>query len=82
VRLARAHGVRVIKGSIFGPVTAAGTWASALLLDGNVGIGGDPVALLGRVSALLRTGRDPPMCAAVGLPGTPALTPIAVNRSA
>ena len=36
----------------------AGTWRSALLLDGNIGIGGDPVRLLERVRSLLtRTAR-------------------------
>jgi len=53
VRVARSRGARVIEGSIFGPVPAPGTWATALLLDGNVGIGGDPVALLSRVASLL-----------------------------
>lgn len=54
VRLARSRGASVIEGSIFGPVPAPGAWATALLLDGNIGIGGDPVALLRRVTSLLR----------------------------
>jgi len=54
VRLARSRGASVIEGSIFGPVPAPGSWATALLLDGNIGIGGDPVALLRRVTSLLR----------------------------
>ncbi len=56
VRLARSRGATVVEGSIFGPVPASGTWATALLLDGNIGIGGDPVALLTRVSSVLRPG--------------------------
>lgn len=56
VRLARAQGVKVLEGSIFGPVPASGTWGSALLLDGNIGIGADPVALLRRVATLLQPG--------------------------
>ncbi|MBV8949758.1 MAG: SAM-dependent methyltransferase, partial [Actinobacteria bacterium] len=31
-----------------------GRWATVLLLDGNIGIGGDPTALLRRVSRLVR----------------------------
>jgi len=58
VSVARSRGARVVEGSIFGPVPAPGTWATALLLDGNVGIGGDPVTLLRRVASLLtRSGR-------------------------
>jgi len=53
VRVARSRGARVVDGSIFGPVPAPGTWATALLLDGNIGIGGDPVALLARVATVL-----------------------------
>ena len=34
----------------------AGRYAGALLLDGNIGIGGDPVALLRRVARLLAPG--------------------------
>lgn len=51
--LARAGGATVIDGSVFGPVPGTGTWASALLLDGNIGMGGNPLAVLVRVSALL-----------------------------
>ncbi len=54
VRVARSRGASVVEGSIFGPVPAPGTWATALLLDGNIGIGGNPVALLTRVATLLR----------------------------
>jgi SAM-dependent methyltransferase len=51
--LARARGVPVLRRSIFERVPGTGRWATALLLDGNVGIGGDPVALLRRVAELL-----------------------------
>lgn len=58
VRMARHIGAPVLERSIFGRVPAAGRWRTALLLDGNVGIGGDPVALLRRVAALMGpTGR-------------------------
>jgi len=53
VRLARTRGANVIEGSIFDRLPGAGTWGSALLLDGNIGIGGAPCQLLTRVGALL-----------------------------
>jgi len=53
VRLARTRGAKVIEGSIFDSLPGAGTWGSALLLDGNIGIGGAPHELLARVGALL-----------------------------
>jgi SAM-dependent methyltransferase len=56
VALARGRGANAIVGSIFGEVQHAGLWASALLLDGNIGIGGSPARLLGRVAALLTPG--------------------------
>ena len=54
VRAARARGAAVHHGSIFDEVPGAGTWGSALLFDGNIGIGGDPEALLARVRRVLR----------------------------
>jgi SAM-dependent methyltransferase len=53
VSLARRRGTAVIEGSVFSRVPAAGTWGSALLLDGNLGIAGNPRRLLRRVRALL-----------------------------
>jgi len=55
VALARARGVSVLKRSVFDPVPGAGRWATELLLDGNMGIGGRPVDLLKRVGRLLQT---------------------------
>lgn len=54
VGLARRRGATVIERSVFDRVPAEGRWRSALLLDGNIGIGGDPVALLARVGRLVR----------------------------
>jgi SAM-dependent methyltransferase len=54
VALARRRGVAAIERDVFGRVPGAGRWASALLLDGNVGIGADPERLLARTRALLR----------------------------
>ncbi len=42
VSLARRRGAAVVEGSVFQRVPGAGLWGSALLLDGNLGIGGDP----------------------------------------
>jgi SAM-dependent methyltransferase len=53
VGLARDSGAPVHHGSVFTPVPGTGSYRTALLLDGNVGIGGDPVALLARVGELL-----------------------------
>jgi SAM-dependent methyltransferase len=55
VELARDRGATAIVGSIFDEVPGAGTWRTALLLDGNIGIGGAPHRLLGRVGGLLST---------------------------
>ena len=56
VRIGRRRGATVLKRSVFEPVPRAGEWATILLLDGNIGIGGDPIALLRRVRGLLRPG--------------------------
>jgi SAM-dependent methyltransferase len=52
--LARRRGAAAMQASVFGPVPDAGAWAGVLLLDGNVGIGGDPLRLLARVRELVR----------------------------
>ncbi len=49
----RSRGVPAVVGDVFGPVPHAGSWDTALLADGNIGIGGDPVHLLSRVASLL-----------------------------
>lgn len=51
--LARAQGAPVLRRCVFDRVPGAGRWRTALLLDGNLGIGGDPVALLRRLRELL-----------------------------
>jgi SAM-dependent methyltransferase len=56
VATARARGAPVLERSIFDRIPGFGRWGTALLLDGNVGISGDPVALLGRARALLAAG--------------------------
>ena len=53
VRMARTRGARAIEASVFDELPGAGRWRTALLLDGNIGIGGQPVALLRRIATLL-----------------------------
>lgn len=53
VRLATDRGGAAILGSIFDPVPYERGWGSALLLDGNIGIGGNIRVLLERVASLL-----------------------------
>lgn len=48
VALARDAGRPALLRSVFEPLPGEGSWGTALLLDGNIGIGGDPVALLAR----------------------------------
>lgn len=52
VALARMRGATVLQRDIFGPLPGEGRWGTALLFDGNVGIGGDPVRLLRRCRSL------------------------------
>jgi SAM-dependent methyltransferase len=52
--VARGRGVNVLERSVFDRVPGRGRWRSALLFDGNIGIGGDPAALLARIAELLR----------------------------
>jgi hypothetical protein len=53
VAIARERASSVIHGSVF-DVPEDPRWNSALLLDGNVGIGGEPERLLAKVAQLLR----------------------------
>lgn len=56
VQIARGRGARVVRGSVFGPVPREGAWHHVLLVDGNVGIGGDPELLLRRTRELVAPG--------------------------
>ncbi len=53
VDLARSSGALVMLRDVFDRVPGTGRWTTALLADGNIGIGGDPAALLSRVAELL-----------------------------
>jgi len=54
VARARRDGAPVLHRSVFDHVPGSGRWRTALLLDGNLGIGGAPDVLLRRVAELLR----------------------------
>jgi SAM-dependent methyltransferase len=56
VSIARRRGGDAIHGDIFGSVPGAGRYRTALLLDGNIGIGGAPEILLRRTRELLAPG--------------------------
>ncbi len=50
---ARDRGVPALHRDVFDALPGEGRWHTALLADGNVGIGGDPVALLSRMRQLI-----------------------------
>ncbi len=56
VDLARRTGARAVVASIFDELPEHGRWGDALLLDGNIGIGGRPARLLSRMRELLAPG--------------------------
>lgn len=53
---ARRRRAPVLARSVFGPLPGEGRWGTVLLLDGNIGIGGDPEVLLMRAGHLVRPG--------------------------
>lgn len=56
VRLARDRGAPAITRDVFDLLPGEGEWGTVLLADTNIGIGGDPAALLRRVRELLTPG--------------------------
>jgi SAM-dependent methyltransferase len=52
----RVRGASAVRRNVFDRLPGEGAWVSALLADGNIGIGGDPVLLLRRVAELLAPG--------------------------
>ena len=46
-------GALALRRSVFDQLPAEGRWGTVLLIDGNIGIGGDPTALLHRCAQLL-----------------------------
>ena len=53
VALTRAAGAAALRRSVFTRIPGSGQWQTLLLADGNIGIGGDPVALLSRARELM-----------------------------
>ncbi|MFC4031350.1 class I SAM-dependent methyltransferase [Streptomyces polygonati] len=51
-RTRRAGGTALVR-SVFESLPREGRWRTALLMDGNIGIGGDPVALLTRMAQVV-----------------------------
>ncbi|MGN7190281.1 MULTISPECIES: bifunctional 2-polyprenyl-6-hydroxyphenol methylase/3-demethylubiquinol 3-O-methyltransferase UbiG [unclassified Curtobacterium] len=56
VAIARRSGGTAVQGSVFDEIPSEGRWDTALVIDGNIGIGGDPVALLVRCAEIVRDG--------------------------
>lgn len=54
--LCRARGVPVVRRDVFARLPGEGRWRHALLADGNIGIGGNPQALLRRAATLVSPG--------------------------
>ena len=53
VRQTRVRGALALHSDVFGDIPDEGSWSYALLADGNLGIGGDPVRLLKRLGEVL-----------------------------
>ena len=53
VEIARESGLMVLNRSVFERLPREGMWGAALLVDGNIGIGGDPSCLLERCAELI-----------------------------
>ena len=51
--LAASQGLPVLRRSLFEPLPGEGRWGTVLLIDGNIGIGGDPHRLLTRAATLV-----------------------------
>ncbi|MET0198980.1 SAM-dependent methyltransferase [Rhodococcus sp. RS1C4] len=68
VDLTVGRGGRAVLRDLFDALPDAGRWASVLLADGNIGIGGDPVRLLRRAAELIRP--DGTVIAEVDAPGS------------
>ncbi|MFC4912330.1 methyltransferase domain-containing protein [Actinomadura gamaensis] len=70
VAMTVAAGGPALVGDVFAQVPGSGLWQTILLADGNIGIGGDPSALLRRLAQLLAPeGR---ILAEVNAPGVPS----------
>ena len=54
VALSRARGGPALRRSMDGPLPAEGRWGTALLMDGNIGLGGERVRPAGPVRGVGR----------------------------
>jgi len=72
----RERGASALCADVFDQLPGEGGWETALLADGNVGIGGDPEALLARARELLDLGGR--VVVEIEAPGVPSSTEWAV----
>lgn len=56
IRLAGRCGAPALLSDVFKPLPGIGCWQTVLLVDGNVGLGGDPRRILSRAAELLSRG--------------------------
>lgn len=56
VEQTRSRGVPVLRRDVFSALPGEGRWGTVLLADGNIGIAGDPLALLRRARDLVHPG--------------------------
>lgn len=56
VAVTRRRGAPAIQRDLFGQLPGLGRWSYAILADGNLGIGGDPLRVLARTRQLLARG--------------------------
>ncbi len=56
VALTRGQGMPALLRNVFHDLPGEGRWPTVLLMDGNIGIGGDPARLLARIRGLLGPG--------------------------
>lgn len=56
VRQSHTRGGPALHRDVFDPLPGEGKWSHVLLADGNIGIGGDPAALLHRCADLIHPG--------------------------
>ncbi|MFW0797230.1 class I SAM-dependent methyltransferase [Gordonia sp. CPCC 205515] len=56
VTIAEHHGTAILHRDIFDPLPREGHWSTALLIDGNIGIGDDPLRVIQRARRLIRRG--------------------------
>ncbi len=83
VRLTRERGGAAVHHDVFSEFPSPALWQHVLLADGNIGLGGDPVRLLGRLVPLLEsTGTMLVELAGPGVPETREQVRLRVGRLA